>query len=185
MVLDQPALIPQAMDGAWGVIPQGLMGSPLIVEFDVTRQRGSRDLQGGIGGVEIDLLLLDRAIPSLLAGIVGGTIGPAGREDHRKIPDQPFRSAFQIGRSPVCAEQGFGMLSFHSLAHIGQSQKILDFPMGDRGDDPPGDDIPGEAIDDRQQVMPHAGDVQEGPIFSPDLVGTEGFVMGRFPGSLS
>jgi hypothetical protein len=37
MVLDQPALIPQAMDMARGVMPQGLMGSPLVVEVDMDK----------------------------------------------------------------------------------------------------------------------------------------------------
>ena len=184
-MLDEAALVPQAMDVAWSVVPQGLMRSPFVVEVDVSFQGGSCDLQGGIGGIQVDLLLLDGTVPSLLPGIVGGTIGPARREEHLQIPDQPSRAPLQIGRSPVRTKQRLGMLLLKPLAQVGQDQKVLHLSMGDALDDAPGDDVAREVVDDGQQVMPHAGDVQEGPVLAPDLVGTIGFVMGNFPGSLS
>jgi hypothetical protein len=88
------------------------MGPPLVIVLDVSRQGGPCDLQGGIGGIEVDLLLLDAPVPSLLPGIIGGTIGPARREDQLQIPDQSYRAPLQIGRSSVRTKKGFSILPF-------------------------------------------------------------------------
>jgi hypothetical protein len=170
---------------AGGVIPQSLMRSLFMIEPDVFCDRRASDLLCGVCGIAVDLLLLDGAIPSLLPGIVCGPIGPTGGEHHLQIPDKPLGLPGHIWRTLIGSKDGFWISLLNPFAEVGQGQEILNLSLSDRFDDSPGNDVPREVVDDGQEVIAIVGDAEDGPVFTPDLVGTERFIVRNFPWGFS
>jgi hypothetical protein len=88
----------------------------------------------------------------------------------------------------IGSKDRFWILLLNPFTEVGQSQEVLNLSLSDRFDDSPGDDIAGKVVDDGQQVVSVATNTEDRPIFTPELIGSEGFIArdlpGRFPESL-
>jgi hypothetical protein len=82
----------------------------------------------------------------------------------------------------IGSKDGLWILLLNPLTEVGQSQEVLDLSLSDRFDDSPGDNIAGKIIDDGQQVISVASNAEDRPIFTPELIGSEGFIAGNLPG---
>jgi hypothetical protein len=85
----------------------------------------------------------------------------------------------------ISSEYGFRVLLLNPFTEVGQGQEVLDLSLSDRFDDSPGNDVARKVVDDGQEIVASVGYTENGPVFTPDLVGAERFIVRDFPWGFS
>ena len=81
----------------------------------------------------------------------------------------------------ISSKDGFRVLLLNPFTEVGQGQEVLNLSLSDRFDDSPGNDVARKVVDDGQEIVASVGYTEDGPVFTPDLVGTERFIVRNFP----
>jgi hypothetical protein len=81
--------VPQAVHMSWRIVPKGLVRPDLVVKANIPAQGRTGNLHCRIRGITVNLFLVDRTIPALLAAIVGRPSWAARGKNHLQIPNEP------------------------------------------------------------------------------------------------
>jgi hypothetical protein len=85
----------------------------------------------------------------------------------------------------ISPQDGLGISLLNAFTEVGQGQEILDLSLTDRFNDSPDENVAREVVNDGQEVMAIVGDSENGPVFTPDLVGTERLIVRNPPWGFS
>ncbi len=165
------------MDIGRGKVPEILMGAVIVVMIYVSADLIPTGVFIGITPHDMDLLLFDGTEEPLRNGIIRRSSHPCIREISSHEGEEFLGDKRGIGRSSFRPELGKNVMSFlYPLVFQSHGIEVLYVGGIDRGEYVVSNDIPGEKINEDDEIPPDMIDKQFCPvappheISSPDIV---------------